>query len=61
MVCPRALVWLLDDHATSGNGATFFITFPPTSRRVLSGSDGQRTTARFCDSLQTTALCGVNR
>jgi hypothetical protein len=47
MVCPRVLVCLLEDHDTSGHGATFSTTFPPTSRRVLLGSDGQCTTARY--------------
>ena len=42
MVCPRVLVCLLEDHDTSGHGATLSTTFPPTSRRVLSGSGGQR-------------------
>lgn len=47
MVCPRVLVCLLEDQDTSGHGATFSTTFPPTSRRVLLGSYGQCTTARI--------------
>ena len=49
MVCPRVLACLLEDHDTSGRDATSSTTFPPTSRRVLSGSDGQYTTARYVD------------
>jgi len=40
MVSPRVLVCFLDDQDTAGHDATFSTTFPPMSRRVLSGSDG---------------------